>query len=123
MAEAKRKSARRFEQLNEIIDEIAPKLPGPSHVAVLLCCFRHGRGAGYFRVSTARLARSTTLQHRRVRYVMDELERMGVIEMITEHKGPIPRTYRIKLKGANGALQCHIKTKPAPRANGALRSS
>lgn len=106
----KRKSQKRFEQLNEIVDVIAPTLPTASHVAVLLCCFRHGRGAGYFRASTARIAKSTALKRRRVQYILDELEAMNVIVLKAEHQGPIPRTYQIRLS-VNGAPHCTIKTK------------
>ncbi len=105
----KGKSSKRFEQLNLIIDDIAPKLPTAAHVAVLVCCFRHGRGLGFFRVSTQRIAKSTKLQRRRVQYIMDDLERQGVVVLVAEHKGPIPRTYRIPFAMVNGALQCTIK--------------
>jgi hypothetical protein len=105
----KKKSARRFEQLNAIVDDIAPKLPSVSHVAVLLCCFRHGRGLGFFRVSTQRIAKATNLQRRRVQYILDDLERLGAVVLVSEHQGPIPRTYRIPFTSVNGALHCTIR--------------
>lgn len=105
----KRKANSRFRQLNVIVDEIAPQLPTPGHVAVLLCCFRHGRGMGFFKVSTERLAKSTTLKRRRVQYILDDLERMGAVVLVSEHKGPIPRTYQIPFKSIDGALHCTIK--------------
>ena len=91
----KRKSHNRWEQFNRIVDDIACKLPTASHVAVLMVCFRHGRGAGFFRVSTGRIAESVKLKERRVKYILDELETAGIITLIKEHQGPIPRTYRI----------------------------
>jgi DNA-binding MarR family transcriptional regulator len=90
----KRKSSRRFEQLNLIVDEIALTLGSPAHVAVLLCCFRHAGTGGRFAVSTARIAASCRLSKRQAVRIVDQLERAGVIEMISDHQGPIAKRYR-----------------------------
>lgn len=114
MDKPKRKSAKRFEQLNVIVDEVAPQLPTPTHLAVLLCCFRHGKGVGYFRASTDRLARTVGLKKRRIQDILDELQQMKVIDLVQEHKGPLPRVYRIGFYEANGALHCTIKKPDHP---------
>lgn len=92
---AKRKSHKRFEQLNQIVDAISPTLPTAAHVAVLFICYRHARENGRFQVSTKRIANSSTLSERHVKRIMDDLERLLVIRMETEHQGPVPRRYRI----------------------------
>lgn len=119
MPDPKRKSTKRFEQLNRIVDIIAPTLPTPSHVAVLLCCFRHGRENGYFRVSTPRLAKTVGLKNRRVQDIIDSLVKLNVLEFVSEHIGPIPRTYKINYKVADGAARCTINSQPVPQADGA----
>ena len=93
--DAKRKSAMRFEQLNQLVDDIAPSLPQTAHVAVLFCCYRHARERGHFQVSARRIAEATKLSERHVKRVLDDLERGEVIEMVREHNGPIPKQYQI----------------------------
>ncbi len=112
MNHAKGKSQRRFEQLNIIVDKIAPTLRTPTHVAVLLVCFRHGRGRGYFRASTSRVAASVGIKKRQAVNIFDALEKAGVIELVEEHKGPVPRTYKITFRDANGALHCINNSTP-----------
>lgn len=114
MHQAKRKSAKRFEQMNVLVDQVAPKLPTPAHTAVMLCCFRHGNPGGYFRASTERLAKSVGLKKRRIQDILDELEGMGVIRIVKEHQGPIPRVYRFGFLLVNGALQCTVKPTSPP---------
>ncbi|KAA5543580.1 hypothetical protein FYK55_10215 [Roseiconus nitratireducens] len=97
----KRKSQRRFEQLNRIVDVIAPTLPTSTHVAVLLVCFRHARQGGAFQVSTRRIADAVNIKRRRAQYVLDELIELGVVAITEEHKGPIPRKHRITGEVAN----------------------
>lgn len=92
---AKRKSEMRFEQLNQLVDDIAPTLPTPAHVAVLFCCYRHARERGHFQVSTKRIADGARVSERHAKRLIDDLERFEVIEMEREHQGPIPRRYRI----------------------------
>ncbi|MDV6034057.1 MAG: hypothetical protein F9B45_28980 [Phycisphaera sp. RhM] len=95
MPSPKRKSQKRFEQLNRIVDDIAPTLPSSTHTAVLLVCFRHARQGGAFRVSTRRIADAAGVTPRWVQKVLDDLEQLGVVTLCEEHKGPIPRQYRI----------------------------
>ncbi len=109
-----RKSARRFEQFNLLVDEVGPQLPTPAHLAVLLVAFRHGKGNGYFRVSTDRIAESVNLKKRRVVYILRELQKLEVIQLVKEHKGRIPRVYRINFREVNGALHCTIKNTMPP---------
>lgn len=131
------KSDQRWQQFNWIVDHVAPSLPTATHLAVLVCCFRHGRGLGEFSVSTPRIAEACNLKKRRTRYILDELEQLGVIELLEEHRGPLPRTYKITFKQAIGALQCTPKEteddtersttvppkeRAAPQINGALQS-
>lgn len=85
----------RFEQLNRLVDEISPQLPSSTHVAVLLCCYRHARRDGSFCISTTRLARSVVLGIRQVKRILRNLEKLKAIELVSEHQGPVPRRYRI----------------------------
>lgn len=92
---SKRKSQKRFEQLNRIVDEVGPTLRTPAHLAVLFVCFRHAGPQGRFAVSNARIARSCSLSARQVVRIMDDLESVGVVKLLSEHQGPIPKRYRI----------------------------
>ncbi len=101
-ADARRKSTMRFEQLNQLVDDIAPTLPTTAHVAVLFCCYRHARELGHFQVSTRRISEATKVSERHVKRVINDLERGSVIKMEREHQGPIPRQYRITGNAFNG---------------------
>jgi hypothetical protein len=101
VSNAKSKSQKRFEQLNRIVDRIAPTLQTPSQVAVLLVCYRHAFERGHFRVSIRRIADATRLSTRQVMRVMDQLRRLGVIDLLEEHRGPVPAQYRITGELAN----------------------
>ena len=100
---AKRKSTRRFEQLNKLVDEICPSLENPSEVAVLLVCWRHARENCCFRVSTRRIAQSAGIGWRQVTRVMDRLEQIGLLEMTKPQQGTIPKQYRITGKVSSTA--------------------
>jgi|GEM_PF-2171833 len=117
-APPKRKSLKRFEQLNHIVDVVSPTLPSASHVAVLLICYRHAREGGSFTVSTKRIANACRLSERHTKRIVDDLEATGVIVMESEHAGPIPRKYRITGQPANGDTRVTIKNSPPPQANG-----
>lgn len=119
----KRKSQKRFEQLNHIVDNVAPTLKSASHVAVLLVCYRHAWTGGTFQISNRRIADSAGTTHRHARRVMDDLEAAGVIELVAEHQGPIPRRYRITGRSANGVSHVPIKAEHTPQANGDMGSS
>ncbi len=109
MSTPKRKSQLRFEQLNLIVDEVAPSLRSPSQVAVLVVCYRHASPSGKFGICTARIAKSSKLSHRQARRVLDELEALGVIKSLSDHVGPIAKQYRITGKRANGDMGDPIK--------------
>lgn len=113
MNKPKRKSTQRFEQLNLLVDVVCPSLTSPSHVAVVMVCYRHARENGEFQVSTERIARAVRLSERHVKRVLDDLERASVLKMKLEHRGPIPRRYRFTGKPANGDTHVTIK-KPTP---------
>ena len=114
----------RFEQVNMIADEIAPTLPTTTHVCVLLVAWRHAERGGCFQVSTKRLATACKITARWAKEIIDDLERLGVIAMIREHQGPIPRRYRITGRAAaNGEAGITIKADPPPRKNGEVGCS
>lgn len=94
VSSAKRKSSKRFEQINKLVDEISPQLKSPSQVAVLLVCWRHARDS-CFQVSTRRIAKSVGLGWRQVTRIMDALELIGILVLVKESEGPIPKRYRI----------------------------
>lgn len=114
MQPEKRKSHKRFEQLNELIDGITGTLPTPTHGMALMVCFRHGRPGGRFRVAIDRIADSAGISRRQAQRVLDDLERMGVVELLKEHQGPIPRLYRITGRRANGDTHDTIKKQAPP---------
>jgi CRP-like cAMP-binding protein len=91
----KKKSQKRFEQLNRLVDDVTGTLPAVAHVAVLLVCFRHAMAGGTFRLSTRRISEATKLSGRHVVRVMADMRSGGVIEQLEEHKGPLPAKYRI----------------------------
>ncbi len=101
MSKKKSKSRKRFEQLNALVDVIAPTLHGPSQLAVMMVCYRHAGVRGEFRVSCRRIAKSTSLSVRQVMRLLAQLTQLGVIERLCDHQGPIPAKYRITGKAAN----------------------
>lgn len=98
MKRNKRQSDERWEQHNYLVDKINPKLKSSSYIAVLWVCFRNGRGLGYFRASTNRIARCALTSKRNVQRALDAFEEYKLIELVEEHQGPIPRTYRIRFE-------------------------
>ena len=113
----KRQSELRWEQNNYLIDAICPQFKCATYGLVLMTCFRHGRGTGFFRASTKRIAKSTVTSARHVRRILDEFQQFKVIELIEEHKGPIPRTYRICFEHLEGQLiiRCNIPKQRSSR--------
>jgi hypothetical protein len=101
-ANPKTKSRLRFQQLNHIVDIIAPTLPSPSMIAILLTCFRHANVQGYFRVSTSRIARSSGVQVRQTKRLIDHLMSLGVLKFVKERRGSVPRTYQINYEYPRG---------------------
>jgi DNA-binding MarR family transcriptional regulator len=115
LSNPKRKSQERFELLNKITDVIGPTLPSSTHFAVLVVCYRHAIRGGHFRVSAKRIAKSCRLSSRHVGRIIDELERLGVIEAIRDHKGPIPKQYKITQRtAANDDTHVTIKNTVPP---------
>ncbi len=112
MDKPKRRSQKRFEQLNHLVDNVAPSLPSATHTAALLCCYRHAKPSGVFSVSTDRLAAAIGVKRRRMQQIFDELESLGVIRLIEPHKGPLPAKYLITGNAANAALQCAVDKRP-----------
>lgn len=105
----------RFEQLNRITDMIGPTLPSASHVAVLHVAWRHAGPRGHFSVSTKMLARQCRLSNRQAGRLIDDLERLGVIKEVCDHKGPIPKRYQITGRAAaNGDTHDAIKSDIPP---------
>lgn len=94
----KRNSDERWKQNNYLVDKISPQLKSSGYIAVLWACFRHGRGLGFFRVSTKRIAQSSLMGERYVRRILDDFEACGLIEVVKERQGTIPRTYRIRFE-------------------------
>ncbi len=124
MSTPKRKSQLRFEQLNRIADVIAQTLPTSTHVAVLMIAYRHAGPGGQFSVSTNRIADACRISDRWAKNVIDDLERLGVIVMLQDHKGPIPRRYKITGRAAaNGEVGFTNKDNPPPRSNGEVGCS
>ncbi len=95
MNKAKRTSSKRFQQLNKLVDVIGPHLDTTSQFAVLMSCYRHARERGVFQVSCSRIAKVTKLSVRQVRRILEQLKKRGVIEQISDHRGPIPPQFRI----------------------------
>lgn len=96
----KRKSQKRFEQANDLCDRIGPSLPTPTHFAVLFVAWRHATN-GRFRVSATQVSKAISGSTRNVRRVLDDLEQGGVITLMAEKKGTIPRTYKFSGKSFN----------------------
>lgn len=118
MKQKQKLSDQRWEQNNYLIDAICPQFKSATYGLVLMTCFRHGRGAGFFRASTKRIAKSAVTSERHVRRILDEFERFQVIELIDEHKGPIPRTYRIRFERINGQLMVNCNIPKVRRKDG-----
>lgn len=107
-AKPKRKSQRRFEQVNLLCDEVLQHLPTPTHALVLLIGWRHANENRVFRKSTTELAKFAGLKRRRMQAVLDQLIEAGALRIVKESQGTIPTSYQItgKPRGPRGALGC-----------------
>jgi hypothetical protein len=77
----KRKNDMRWEQGRMLLSKVAPTLPTPSHVAVLMVCWFHGSGrACRFSVANCQIAAATKLSLSSVKRIMADLINGGVIE-------------------------------------------
>ena len=113
----KRKSQKRFEQLNHIVDNVVAKLP-TRHTAALFVCFRHAREGGHFRLSVARLASTLGINRRTAQRLLHELEQWGVIRTVKPEQGTIPRCFQITGTIRRGDTQTAPSNKPTTRASG-----
>lgn len=104
MRSPKAKSAKRFAQINHIVDDLFAKLPSPAHQAVLVVCWRHATTKGEFTLSHSRIAEVTGLTRRYVIGIMDKLQEIGVIELVRMGGGVIPSAYIIKGVVNQGSL-------------------
>lgn len=96
MTGKRKKSDQRWHQFNYLMDEVIPRLKNNTAAVVLLTCFRYGRGPGIFRSSVRTLAKASRTSISRVREHLDRFVRDGLLELLEERKGTIPRTYRIR---------------------------
>jgi len=105
MEKRKRKKREdRWEQNNLLVDEVCPKLKTSTYGMVLMTCFRHGRGLGYFRVSVRRIAKAAVTSERHVHRILRDFENCGLIEKVKNAQGTIPKTYRIRFEYQDGEL-------------------
>ncbi|MEL6108123.1 MAG: hypothetical protein AAFU85_19020, partial [Planctomycetota bacterium] len=94
MEAPKRKSHKRFEQLNHLVDVVLPTLD-PTEQRAMFVFYRHANGKGRFRVSAKRLAETLNVTKRGAQKVFDRMETKQVIAMTEERQGTIPRQYVI----------------------------
>lgn len=107
---AKRQSDKRFEQLNALCDRYIQTLPKYSHRVAILVMWRHANnpylrkdfGPFAFKISKRNLARSIGSDVRDAKKLIDELCAMGVIELVRERRGTIPRIYKLTWKSPSG---------------------
>lgn len=98
----KRKSQMRFEQVNQVVDVIAPTLPNASYVAVLLVCWRHADVEGKFRIDQERIAECVRLSTRQVKRILKDLVCGGVLRLVERHRQHTPPRYKITGKPFRG---------------------
>ena len=88
-------SAKRFEQLNDLVDNVIQQLPTPTHGLVLVVCWRHANRNRQFRISHGRIAESIKVSRRSAIRIMKSLESVGVIKLIAKGGGTQASTYEI----------------------------
>jgi len=91
----KRRSQRRFEHVNHLVDTVIRCLPSVSQRLILVVCWRHANPKGEFRVSLKQLARATGICQRQVRRAVNGLVDIGALQVVKPCQGTIPTTYRI----------------------------
>lgn len=91
----KRKSVKRFEQVNLLCDKVLQNLPTPTHGLVLLVGWRHANERRIFRKSSSELARALGMSKRQMQRVLDDLECVGAIKLVSERRGTLPPEYQI----------------------------
>ncbi len=119
----KRKSRTRFQHCNTIVDEILPTLPNTTQAAALFVMFRHANEQALFRLSVNRLAKTLRIHRRTAQRTLDELEAGGVIKIVKERQGTIPRQYKITGFGfASGGVGVTTRSNSPPEPVVALVS-
>lgn len=111
----------RWPQNNYLVDVICPQLKSATYGLVLMTCFRHGRGLGYFRVSSTRIAKSACTSKRWVQRILDDFEAYGLIELKEPRRGVIPPTFRIRFSYVDSLLFIDCKI-PKRIASGELQT-
>jgi hypothetical protein len=91
----KRKSAKRFEQVNLLCDQVVRNLDTPLHALVLLIGWRHANERCVFRKSANELAKFAGVSKRHMQNVLDDLIKAGAIKVVKERQGTIPTSYLI----------------------------
>jgi hypothetical protein len=91
----KRKSQRRFEHVNHIVDSVIGNLPSVSQRLLLVVCWRFANPKGEFQVSMLRLAKTTGICHRQVRRAFDAMIDIGALQVVTPQHGRRAAVYRI----------------------------
>lgn len=91
----KRKSQKRFEQLNLLVDRVIGQLPTSTHMVATLVFFRHAGPGGTFRLSARRLGETIAVTTRHAKRLFNELEHHGAVRLIEERQVTIPRRYQI----------------------------
>ena len=89
----KEKSRLRFQQANQLCDEVVRNLPNATSGLVLLVCWRHADEEGVFCLSESRIAESIGKSERQTRRTMHELKKLGAIKLVKKAIGTRPPTY------------------------------
>jgi hypothetical protein len=90
----KQKSHKRFQQVNALIDVVAPKLGNPTLIAVLLVCWRHADERGYFELSFGRIATSAGVSRRNAIRAIQALVSAQAIKTVAVGSGIRASRYR-----------------------------
>ena len=106
----KRKSHRRFEQVNLLADQVVQNLPTPTHGLLLLICWRHADVRCILRKSLNELATAAGISKRQAKRIVDDLVRVDALEVIRARQGTIPTVYRITGK-PKPSVDAHVHTK------------
>lgn len=116
MQAPKRKSRKRWQQYNYLVDTVIPKVPA-RHGVALLVCFRHADVNRRFQLAERYLAQAIGVDRRTVRRLMSDLAAWDAIKVVEEKRGTIPRRYAI-----TGNVNC-ADTRAPTSTNPATRSS
>jgi DNA-binding MarR family transcriptional regulator len=95
MIDKKRKSHKRWEKMNHLVDNVLSSIQSPAAVSILWVAFRHANLRDEFRISFRQIAKLTGYDPRHVRRALDQMVQAGVIEIIQERRGTIPVIYKI----------------------------